>query len=392
MTDYEFSPGITLFCDISDGKKARPLVPAPWRDLILRMFHGLCHSGQAETLRRVAARYYWPKIREDVSNFVKTCSCQAVKIHKHIKLPPQHIEVPAKRFTQLMIDVVGPLPRSSSGMTHILTIIDRTSRFIQAIPMPEATAESCCQAFVEGWVSLFGLCRNAISDNGNTFVSKLWTKMHENLGTLVTYTPVYHSASLGHLERQHRDIKVSLKAALVEMGDKYGQGWSAALPWILLGKRTAYQPDIGASPAELVFGEPLLVPGDLAGADLAQDSSLPELLDKVRRNASRPAVQTSHHSNPKQYLPEEMARCTHVWVKQPPAKLKPLDPPYKGPYEIVAREGDTCIRIRVGTFVNGTQREELQHWENCKPAYFRDEPFSVDKPKLGRPSATTAEN
>ena len=89
--------------------------------------------------------------------------------------------------------------------------------------MKEATAESCCHAFLEGWVAQFGLCREVITDNGNTFIANLWKKMHEDLGTLVSYTPVYHSASLGHLERQHRDLKQSLKACLLEMGDKHGE-------------------------------------------------------------------------------------------------------------------------------------------------------------------------
>ena len=235
MADYEFSPGVTLFCDLSDGKKARPLIPKPWRNLVINMMHELSHPGQAETLRRVAARYYWPKMMEDVSNFVKNCKCQAVKVHKHTKIPPVNRPIPGRRFTQLMVDVVGPLPKSAKGMTHLLTIIDRTSRYVQAVPMPEATAESCCQAFLEGWVAQFGLCRNIISDNGNTFIAKLWTTMHVKLGALVSYTPLYHSASLGHLERQHRDIKTSLKAAPLEMGDKHGLNWPTVLPWILLG-------------------------------------------------------------------------------------------------------------------------------------------------------------
>ena len=36
MQDFEFSPVVTLFCDLSNGKKARPLVPKPWWHLITR--------------------------------------------------------------------------------------------------------------------------------------------------------------------------------------------------------------------------------------------------------------------------------------------------------------------------------------------------------------------
>ena len=241
-------------------------------------------------------------------------------IHKHTKIPPVNRPIPGRRFTQLMVDVVGPLPKSAKGMTHLLTIIDRTSRYAQAVPMPEATAESCCQAFLEGWVAQFGLCRNIISDNGNTFIAKLWTTMHVKLGALVSYTPLYHSASLGHLERQHRDIKTSLKAAPLEMGDKHGLNWPTVLPWILLGKRTAYQPDLRASPAEIVFKDTLLVPGDLAGAKLKEDSDLPHLLQRVRKNAAREPKQTTHHSQIQPFIPKDLQTATHLWTLIPEAK------------------------------------------------------------------------
>ena len=80
MTDIEYSPGVTLYCDTSDGCKARPLVPKEFRDVVIRMFHQLAHAGQKETVKKVANRYYWPNMRSDVSDYVSKCqSCQAVK-------------------------------------------------------------------------------------------------------------------------------------------------------------------------------------------------------------------------------------------------------------------------------------------------------------------------
>merc|ERR1711951_38473 len=140
--------------------------------------------------------------------------------------------------------------------------------------MAEATAQNCCDAFINHWVSRFGLPQTATTDNGNTFVSQLWSQLHQKLGTVVNYTPLYHPASLGGLERQHRDIKASLNAVLYHMGDQHGSRWLSALPWVLLGRRSAYQQDLGTSPAELAFGQTPLVPGALAGADLNQETDL----------------------------------------------------------------------------------------------------------------------
>ena len=162
-------------------------------------------------------------------------------------------------------------------------------------------------------------------------------------------------------------------------------------PWVMLGKRTAFQPDVGASPAELVYGQTLQVPGDLPGAELKPDSTLANLLERVRKNALRPPVQTAHHSTPVSQIPKEMANATHVLVKI--EKTTPLGGRYDGPYEILRREGQACLVVKVGEFNDGRPREELVHWDNCKVAYFLEEPFTVDKPKLGRkPKEQAIEN
>ena len=81
----EFSPGVSLVCDISDGKRSRPIVPPAMRDIIMKMLHCLNHPGQKATLNKVQERYHWDSVREDVFGFVKQChTCQAVKMGKSI--------------------------------------------------------------------------------------------------------------------------------------------------------------------------------------------------------------------------------------------------------------------------------------------------------------------
>ena len=120
--------------------------------------------------------------------------------------------------------------------------------------MPESTSDNCCKAFLRGWVQHFGLPSKAQSDNGNTFVSNLWRDLHQTLGIKVDYTPPYHSASLGSIERKHRDIKLALKTTLYQLGNEAGDQWMSRLPWILLARRAAYQTDIDTTSAELVMG------------------------------------------------------------------------------------------------------------------------------------------
>jgi hypothetical protein len=58
------------------------------------------------------------------------------------------------------------------------------------------------------------------------------------------------------VERFHR----TLKAAIMCHAD---QQWTEALPLVLLGICTSFKADLQASVAELVYGEPLRIPGEL---------------------------------------------------------------------------------------------------------------------------------
>ena len=47
------------------------------------------------------------------------------------------------------------------------------------------------------------------------------------------------------------------------MGAKHQNNWMRALPWVMLGKRVAVQPDLDASAAMLTFGKSVSPPGSV---------------------------------------------------------------------------------------------------------------------------------
>ena len=76
--------------------------------------------------------------------------------------------------------------------------------------MTEATSEACCHAFLHGWVARYGLPRTACSDNGNSFVAKLWRDLQSTLNVKVIFVPlrVRRDSRLG-LETVEKSVKNS---------------------------------------------------------------------------------------------------------------------------------------------------------------------------------------
>ena len=117
-------------------------------------------------------------MRKDVAEYVDLCvPCARCKPSPIIKPPMDPRPVMAPRFRDLQLDIVGPLP-PSEGKRYLMTILDRTSRYVHAIPLESATASACAQGFIREWVPHFGLPYKATSDSGNVFVSQIWKELH----------------------------------------------------------------------------------------------------------------------------------------------------------------------------------------------------------------------
>ena len=219
----------------------------------------------------------------------------------------------------------------------------------------------------------------------NVFISQIWKELHKELGSIVEYSPLYSSQSLGGVERQHKDLKCSLKATLLAMGDAHQSSWMSVLPWTLLHRRTAYHSELQASPSELVLGENPALPGELAGTDLPDDKTLEQLLDRLRTNARRPPAQTTIRRQPAVYYPLTTQTATHAYLRR--QKTKPLEPPFAGPYVILERLGKSSIKLHTGHYKNGLQRHEIHHWKNCHPMILPMDTKAAEKPALGRKPA-----
>ncbi|RVE40772.1 hypothetical protein evm_014580 [Chilo suppressalis] len=73
-------------------------------------------------------------------------------------------------------------------------------------------------------------------------------------GIRLRHTTAYHREANGMVERFHRTLKAAIMAHETTR-------WTDVLPTVLLGVRTAWKSDMQCSVAEMVYGEPLRIPG-----------------------------------------------------------------------------------------------------------------------------------
>ena len=128
--------------------------------------------------------------------------------------------------------------------------------------------------------------------------------------------------------RFHRNLKEALKARLLD------NDWVIALPWVMLGIRTAPKENLNGSTAEMMFGSTLTVPGEFISPTHRQrDAPTTEFLP----------TNTEFHGNSKCASIKSLDTAAFVFVRVDWHKT-PLCRPYEGPFRVI-RKGDKTFTI-----------------------------------------------
>ncbi|CAL9689822.1 unnamed protein product [Knipowitschia caucasica] len=354
--------GVRLWCDPSTGQP-RPLVPASWQRSVFETIHGLSHPGRKASVRLVSQKFVWRGLKKNVRAWVDSCvACQRAKV----------FVVPERRFDHVNIDLVGPLP-PSRGFTYLLTMVDRTTRWPEAVPLASITSADVARAFIGTWVLRFGTPSDLSSDRGAQFTSEIWNAVAGGLGVKLHRTTAYHPQANGLCERFHRSMKAALRASLTD------GNWVDKLPWVMLGLRTAPKEDLQSSSAELVYGQALRVPGDFI-PDATRPWSATEQRSSLREVATGFApVPTSQHCSPESRMPAGLRSASFVFVRHD-AHRGPLRPPYDGPFKVL-QHGDKSLVVDIGG------RPETISVDRIKPAHVDiSRPLVLAQaPRRGRP-------
>jgi len=337
-----------VWCEVSSGV-FRPLVPPSLRRCIFEQIHGLAHAGTRATTRLISSRFVWEGLASQVKAWCQDCTrCYTAKITTQEVAPVEQIPIPQRKFSHVHVDLVGPWPISEGGYTHVLTAIDRTTRWPEACPLRGTTAEEVLENFISTWVSRFGVPEIITTDKGVQFTSATWQSWCKQHNVRHILTTAYHPQSNGMVERLHRQIKQGLRARGAAVA------WAGHLPWVMLAIRATPKDSCNVSAGEATLGQQLAVPGQLiiSGPSVSNHHAIPPTWHV-------PEVEASSSSS----SPLEMA--SWVYIKRGGSQ-PPLSESYLGPFEVMER-GAKVFRIKVGEKVEGVSRDRLKPHRGSAP-------------------------
>ena len=362
------------------------VIPKLHRKEILHLAHAsptAGHMGINKTYQRILNHFYWPGLKKDVTQFCKSCHvCQMVgKPNQTIPAAPlQPIPICGEPFSHVLIDCVGPLPKTKSGNCYLLTIMCKFTRFPEAVPLRNIKASKIVSSLVK-FFTFVGLPLSIQSDQGSNFMSGLMQQVMYTLGVQQYKSSAYHPESQGAIERFHQTLKNMMRAYCYE----YQNEWDQGIHLLLFAIRETLQDSLGFSPFELVFGWSMRGPLKLLKESWLEEEPPVNLLDQVSDlrhkltsawEIAQSNMKTVQDQMKTWYDKKAQKRTFKVGEKVLallPLPRQPLQARFCGPYVVTRKVGDVNYIIHTP---DRRRTERLCH-VNMLKRYFEKEVAKV---------------
>ncbi|XP_068250381.1 uncharacterized protein [Palaemon carinicauda] len=229
------------------------VIPQPLRLSLLDLANSAeSHLGVNKTYKRVSEDYYWPGLGKYIKSYVASCHHCQVTGQPNQRIPPaplQNVLVPKTPFYKLIIDCVGPLPKTKRGNEYILTAMCPTSRYPLAFAIKNINAKTILLNLRKVFTVL-GFPFELQCDQGTNFTSHVFKQTMHTLNIHNVNSSIYHPQTNGALERFHQTLKNLLRKYSSETANH----WDEDLYLLMYVFRCTPHDSTGISPFEALFG------------------------------------------------------------------------------------------------------------------------------------------
>ena len=247
----------------SKKKDIQLVLPKCLREGVMKAHHDELlggHCGYHKTLNKVNKWYWWPKMKEDIKEWVNTCPvCQTHSRNfgpKVGKLAPVTAQHP---FHILGMDILTSLPVTARGNRSIILFTDYYTKWVEAYAMPNEEAITVATRFIKGVLCRHGAPVITISDRGTQFTSDVYKEVSEMLGIKMRMTTTYNPMADGQAEKAIG----TLTNTLSKLVGSNPNDWDLMIPYALWAYRTAKHATTKESPYFLIYGREPVDPADV---------------------------------------------------------------------------------------------------------------------------------
>lgn len=345
----------------------KEVVPKEDRIEIYRKHHDTPisgHVGVFKTFGKISQHYYWPKMRHDIARYVRSCKvCQAYKVEQK-KTPG--LMVPRYKVSRcwqmISTDLIGPLPRSSSGFAYVLVVTDSFSKFVRLFPIRAAKGSIISKKIEEEIFLLYGVPQYVICDNGGEFKGRCFRTLCKEYSVKLLYNALYHPQA-NPTERVNRVLKTMIASFV---GDNHKK-WDVHLAKFGTAVRTSKHEVTGYTPYFVNFGNEQILLGSHYRSesfkskvnsecdDSTESSGRFQMLQELRAQIAKRINEASERNKQKYDLRHRDVQFDvgmTVWRKNyclsdaSKGFTKKLAPKYVGPFEILKKVSPWTFELK----------------------------------------------
>ena len=191
-------------------------------------------------------------MHNDISGFCQSCDVCQKTVYKGtvVRAPLDEMPFIDTPFKRVAVDLVGSItPASKRGHRYILTLVDYTTRYPEAVPLKNIDTKTVAEALLDMY-SCLGIPEEVLSDQGTQFVSSCKQEVSRLLSINRLTTTPYHPICNGLVERFNGTLKKMLRRLCSEQPRQ----WHRFINPLLFAYREAPQEAAGFSPFELLYG------------------------------------------------------------------------------------------------------------------------------------------